>query len=112
VSVQTEKAAQIRHYLVVGIVFAITGTLAATLSRLLLKEVLGLEGSLGGGPWSYQGMYLLLIPPSYSIMLMAVGTLFGKREYFTQRVIRMWRRPIMLFRPASRPDRVEQPHDQ
>lgn len=108
---QTEKAAQIRHYLVVGIVFAITGTLAAILSRLLLNELLGLAGSFWGGPRSYQGVYLLLIPPSYSILLMAVGTLFGKREYFTQRVIRTWRRPIKLFRSASRPDRVEQPHD-
>lgn len=110
--VQTEKAAPIRHYAVIGLVFAITGTLAAMLSRLLLKEVLDLDGSFWGGPWSYRGVYLLLIPPSYSIMLMAVGTLFGKREYFTQRVLRMWGRPLKLFRGASKPGRAEQPRDQ
>ena len=81
------------------------------LSRLLLKEVLGLEGSFWGGPWSYRATYLLLIPPSYSVMLVAVGTLFGKRQFFTKRVLRMWGRPLKLFRGVSKLGRVEQPLD-
>ena len=108
---QTDKAASALHYLVVLVVFAITGSLAVILSRLLLKELLGLEGSFFAGPWSFRIAYLLTIPPSYSVMLVVVGTLFGKRQYFTRRVLRMWGRPFRLFRGASRPGPAEQPHD-
>ncbi len=108
---QTDKAAWARHYLAVLIVFAVTGSLAVVLSQLVLQEALGLEGSFWGGPWSYRILYLILIPPSYSVMLVGVGTLFGKRQYFTQRVLRMWGRPLRLFRGASKPGPVEQPHD-
>ena len=107
----TDKAAWARHYSIVLIVFAITGSLAVILGRVLLRDILGLEGSFWGGPWSYRVAYLALIPPSYSIILVAVGTLFGKRRYFTQRVLHIWGRPLRLFRGAPRPEPVEQPHD-
>ena len=85
------------HYLVVIAVFGITGSLAAVLSRLLLNGVFGMDGSVWSGPWGYRVAYLALIPPSYSAMLVIVGTLFGKQAYFKKRVMRIWRRPLRLL---------------
>jgi len=85
-----------RHYLIVVVVFGITGFIAVVISRLLLTDLLGLEGSLWAGPWGYRATYLALIPPSYSLTLVAVGTLFGKREYFSRRALRVWRFPLGL----------------
>lgn len=82
------------HYPVVVVVFAITGTLALFLSRWLLSGILGLEGSLWSGPWAYRVAYVVLIPPSYSVILVVVGTMFGKRDYFGRRVKRMWARTL------------------
>ena len=100
-----------RHYVLVLIVFGITGSIAVFLSRLVLSNVLGLDGSLWSGPWNFRVAYALLIPPSYSVTLVAVGTLFGKREYFTQRVMRIWGRPLRMIGLGPKPDRSEQPRD-
>ena len=78
------------HWTIVLVVFSITGTLSVLLSRLLLKNVLNLEGELWAGPWSYRFAYLLLISPVYSVTLVAVGTLFGKHDYFKQKVLHTW----------------------
>jgi len=37
---------QARHYLLVLVVFALTGSIAVFLSRLVLSNLLGLDGSL------------------------------------------------------------------
>lgn len=102
---------QARHYLLVLVVFALTGSIAVFLSRLVLSNLLGLDGSLWSGPWSFRVGYLLLMPPSYSVTLVAVGTLFGKRAYFTKRVRRLWGRPLRMIGLGPKPDRSEQPHD-
>lgn len=83
---------------VVLAVFAITGTLALVFSRLVLNHLIGMEGSFFGGPWSYRFAYLLLVPPFYSVTLIAVGTLFGQHQFFKRRVIRMWGRIIPPLR--------------
>ncbi len=85
------------HWVIVIAVFSITGSLAVRLSGLVLKDVLGLEGSFWGGgflggSWTYRLVYLLLIPPAYSTLLAIIGTLFGKGPYFRARVVKMWRR--------------------
>lgn len=80
------------HWLIVLTVFSITGSMAVWLSRLILHDLLGLEGSFWGGPWTYTLTYLALIPPCYSTMLAIVGTLFGKGPYFRKRVVKMWSR--------------------
>ena len=85
-----------RHYLTVVVVFGIAGSIAVVINRLLLTDLLGLEGSLWAGPWRYRAAYLALIPPSYSLTLVAVGTLFGKREYFSRRALRVWSLPLGL----------------
>ncbi len=84
----------LRHWLIVMIVFAITGFSALAFSRLLFNVILGVEGSLWSGPWSYRIMYLAAIPPFYSAMLVLVGSAFGKRDYFARRVLRMWSRLV------------------
>ena len=86
-----------KHYAIVFVVFGITGTLAALFSRLLLNTILDMDGSLWSGPWTYRLAYLALIPPSYSILLLGVGTLFGKHAYFKKRVLRIWGRPLRLL---------------
>ncbi len=80
------------HWLVVFVVFGLTGALTVQLSGLLLRRLLGLEGSFLDGPWSYRIVYLLLIPPCYSALLATIGSLLGKGAYFRARVVRMWRR--------------------
>lgn len=84
----------LRHWLIVLTVFGITGLSSLLFSRLLFDVILGWDGSLWSGPWTYRIAYLLVIPPVYSATLVLVGTLFGKREYFARRVMRLWGRFI------------------
>ena len=91
---KVEYTQDLRHWLIVMIVFGITGFSVLVFSRLLFNVILGMDGSLWSGPWSYRVMYLAVIPPFYSAMLVLVGALFGKREYFAQRVVKMWSRLI------------------
>lgn len=86
----------LKHWLIVILVFSVTGSLSVLVSRLVLREILGLEGSLTAGPWSFRIVYLLLIPPTYSMMLVAIGTVAGKRDYFLPFALRIWGR----FLPA------------
>jgi len=78
--------------LVVFTVFAITGSATMYFVRPLLGSVFGLEGSFLEGPWSYRLAYVLLITPTYTAMLLAVGTLFGRRAFFLQSIKRIWGR--------------------
>ena len=75
-------------------VFGITGLSALVFSRVLFNVILDLEGSLWSGPWSYRVLYLAVIPPFYSAALVLVGAIFGKRDYFAARVLKMWGRLI------------------
>ena len=78
------------HYAVIITAFSVTGFISVLFSQFLLKGVMNLDGGVWSGPWSYRIVYLLLIPPSYSLVLVAVGTLLGKHSYFKQRVLRTW----------------------
>ena len=82
------------HYPVVLLVFAVNGALVASLGYFLLNGVIGIEGSLWSGPWGYRVVYVALITPSYSALLLVTGTLFGKGAYFRMRVRRTWGRII------------------
>ena len=83
------------HIAIVLAVFSITGFLSALFSGFLLRDILQLEGGIWSGPWSYRIAYVVLITPSYSAMLVLVGTLAGKHTYFKQRVLRMWGRMLL-----------------
>ncbi len=91
-SAAPESGRGLLHWTLVIVVFGITGSLSVVVSRLVLRDLLGLEGSFWGGPWSYRLTYLVLIPPAYSLLLATIGTLLGKGAYFRSRVQKMWRR--------------------
>ena len=109
----TRISPAVRHTVIVIVVFGMTGSIAALLSRVLIGGLLGMEGSLWAGPWSYRAVYLMLIPPSYSVTLVAVGTLFGKREFFQARVVKMWGRilPMRWIASTPRPEGAETRRD-
>lgn len=92
-----------RHWLLVFLVFGVTGSLSVIFSRFLLQDILNLEGGLISGPWGYRIVYIVLIPPLYSLTLVSVGTMIGKGEYFRARVVQMWLRllPARLRRRLS-----------
>ncbi len=91
------------HLITILAVYSITGTLALQLSRLILNGALHMDGSFVSGPWAFRGAYILVMPPIYSLMLIAIGTVFGKYHYFRQRVLKMWGRilPISRFVKTS-----------
>lgn len=103
---------RVRHILVRLIVYGITGSIVVILSEVLLSTFLRLEGSLWTGPWSFRVAYFILIPPSYSIALVAVGTLFGQRSYFTKRVMKIWGWPLKLIGLVPKFNQPGQPRDQ
>ena len=92
------SAANVWRLAVIFTVFGITGILALLFSRLVLNGLIGMEGSFISGPWSYRVVYVLLVPPFYSVTLVAVGTLLGQHAFFKRRVIRMWGRIIPPLR--------------
>ena len=93
-STQVRRAWDALHYPVVMLVFAVNGALAASLGHVLLNEVIGVEGSLWGGPWAYRAAYVALVPPSYSLLLLVTSALFGKGAYFRMRLRRAWGRVL------------------
>ena len=83
----------------VCVIFAITGSSAVVVVRPTLKmivesEVLGLPADSGfiNGPWSFRFLYFAVMWPSYSMLLLMYGTIFGRREFFTHFVKKMWSR--------------------
>lgn len=99
---QPVREGGLAHWIVVFVVFGITGGTSSWFSGVLLNDLLGMEGSFWGGPWSYRIVRLLLIPPFYSVFLVVFGTLFGKRDYFRAQVGKMWRRRL----PRALADRL------
>ena len=89
------------HLTIILAVYSITGTLAMLLSRLILNGALQMDGSFFSGPWAYRGIYVLVMPPLYSLMLVAVGTAFGKRLYFRRRVLKTLGRLLLIKRLAK-----------
>ena len=81
-----------RDTVLVLVVFSITGSLSLYIVRPLLTSVLGLQGSMREGPWSYRILTLLLVPPAYSLMLLTIGTAVGRHVYFKRIALRMWGR--------------------
>eukprot|EP00747_Dinoflagellata_sp_TGD_P023187 gnl/TRDRNA2_/TRDRNA2_129620_c0_seq1.p1 gnl/TRDRNA2_/TRDRNA2_129620_c0~~gnl/TRDRNA2_/TRDRNA2_129620_c0_seq1.p1 ORF type:complete len:211 (+),score=15.36 gnl/TRDRNA2_/TRDRNA2_129620_c0_seq1:71-634(+) len=82
---------------VIFCVFGITGSTSVAVVRPLLKETIGLEGSLRDGPWSYRILSILLVSPVYACILVTVGTLAGRHTYFAGMAKKIFGR----FVPAS-----------
>jgi hypothetical protein len=73
-------------------VFAITGSSTMFLVRPAMSNVLGLEGSLKDGPWSYRICSLVIMTPLYATLLVCVGTVFGRHAYFRHFSVKMFSR--------------------
>lgn len=65
---------------VIIVVFAVTGSSAALLS----KPILGLFGIVKGelSNWIYYPLYIVLIFPIYQVLLVSFGFLFGQHTFF------------------------------
>jgi len=59
-------------------VFAITGTTTMMMVRPVVKNALSLEGNFKDGPWAYRISTLVIMSPLYSVLLVVVGTVFGR----------------------------------
>jgi hypothetical protein len=66
---------------IVFLVFGITGSTTVSIVRPTLS-LFGVTGSFIDGPWTYRVSYLAISLPLYSAILITVGTLFGRGEFF------------------------------
>jgi hypothetical protein len=81
-------------YLLILVVFAVTGSTAAVVGRWLMPFT-GLEGG-----WQYVVVYILLITPIYQVLLLGYAFLFGKFHYF-------WEKQKKLGRWLAKPFRKQ-----
>jgi hypothetical protein len=65
---------------VILVVFAITGSSAAYLSKPILALFGIVKGSISN--WIYFPLYILLIFPVYQVLLVGFGFLFGQFTFF------------------------------
>ena len=73
-------------------VFAISGTSTMVLVRPAVSDILGLRGSMKDGPWSYRLCSLFIMTPIYPLVLVSVGTAFGRHAYFRHFGVKMFTR--------------------
>ena len=83
-------------------VFGVTGSTSVALVRPTLKSVLGLEGSMREGPWSYRITSLVAVSPIYASLLVTFGTLAGRHRFFAYMATKIFGR----FVPRAVMDRV------
>jgi hypothetical protein len=65
---------------VIIVVFAITGSSAAYLSKPILGIFNIFKGEVSN--WIYYPLYILIIFPVYQILLVSIGFLFGQHTFF------------------------------
>lgn len=93
------------------VVFGITGTLSMVAIRPALKSVFGLEGSLAEGPNSYRVMSILCVSPFYAAILLVIGTLSGRHNYFAKMSMKIFGRFIpksVVHRVLCEPAKAKQ----
>jgi len=66
--------------IVIIVVFAITGSSAAYLSKPILSFLGITKENISG--WLYYPLYILLIFPIYQVLLVSFGFLFGQFTFF------------------------------
>jgi hypothetical protein len=81
-----------REMVLICTVFAITGSSTMVLVRPAVSKGLGLKGSLKDGPWSYRICSIVVMTPIYATLLVVVGTIFGRHQYFRHFSVKMWSR--------------------
>ncbi|CAO3573853.1 unnamed protein product [Mortierella alpina] len=90
------------EWTIIIFVFSVTGSSTMLVVKPLLRA-LGLSGSIIAGPWTFRIIYVILTLPIYSCMLLLVSSLFCRRLYFENLLIRMWGRllPSCLINRCS-----------
>ena len=58
---------------------------------------MGIEGTMTDGPWSYRILSVLIISPIYATVLMTLGTLSGRHNFFAKMGLKI----IARFLPKS-----------
>jgi hypothetical protein len=65
---------------------------ARQLVRPAVSKGLGIQGSLKDGPWTYRICSLVIMSPIYGMLLVLVGTAFGRHSYFRHFSVKMFSR--------------------
>lgn len=68
------------QFVIIFIVFAITGSTSAYLSKPVLSWMGITKESIS--LWLYYPLYIILIFPIYQVLLVSIGTLFGQFKFF------------------------------
>jgi hypothetical protein len=80
------------RFLIILVVFAITGTLSAKLAKPLVEYI-----NLSPDYWFYWPIRLLIIFPVYKVMLICIGWVFGEFTFFYNFVKKMLRSMGLKF---------------
>ncbi|CBH16748.1 hypothetical protein, conserved [Trypanosoma brucei gambiense DAL972] len=99
-----------KEQILVCVIFSITGSAAVYFVRPVIRNCvtngfLGLpeDSSWSNGPWLYRLLYVSIMYPSYSFLLFVIGSLFGRRVWFSFMIHKMWSR----FLPKKAAKRLE-----
>ena len=84
-------------YVIILIVFAVTGSSAAWIGKLIMPYT-GLEKG-----WMYWLSYILIITPIYQILLLGYAFLFGKFSYFWDKQKKLGRWIVRGFKKPRKP---------
>lgn len=82
---------------IIFIVFAITGSTSAWISKPILSAIGITRDSMN--PLLYWPIYIILILPVYKILLIIIGTLFGQHIFFKNFLFKMLRSMRLGFIP-------------
>jgi hypothetical protein len=91
----------LKDKLIICFVFSVTGSSAVLVVRPALRYLvdngfMGLPEDSGfiKGPWLYRFLYFAIMWPSYSVLLLLFGSIFGRRLWFSHMIIKMWGRVL------------------
>ncbi|KEG12434.1 hypothetical protein DQ04_01721090 [Trypanosoma grayi] len=97
----------LKEQILICIIFSITGSGAVLVVRPVIRSLvndgfLGLPENSGwiDGPWLYRFLYIAIMYPAYSMMLLVIGSIFGRRVWFSFMIHKMWSR--FLTKRAAR----------
>ncbi|KAH9589330.1 hypothetical protein LSM04_006682 [Trypanosoma melophagium] len=97
----------LKEQILICIIFSITGSAAVFFVRPIIRGCvdsgfLGLPEDSGwkNGPWLYRFLYIAIMYPAYSLMLLTIGSIFGRRVWFSFMIHKMWSR--FLTKNASK----------
>lgn len=79
-----------RQLLIIFLVFGITGSLSAWISKPIL-EFIGLKEATISA-WAYWPIRIIIVFPLYQILLLIIGTIFGQYKFFKNFIKKMFQK--------------------